>query len=141
MNATAPEPVASIARPPSHHWETARRTLEQPASVTFRGLLLNADEADGGRPEDFSSLVSLCCTVGHGLSCFLAGSPMLDSVGASEDHICLGPGAVASCHFPWLVTADATNRGHSESASDRGCRAEFSPKLHMAISACCWILE
>ena len=88
MNATAPEPVASIAQPPAHHWETARRTLEQPASVTFRGLLLNADEVDGSQPEDFSSLVSLRHTVGHDVSCSLYGTnhrPV--SVGASEDHI------------------------------------------------------
>ncbi|KAK9844941.1 hypothetical protein WJX74_008931 [Apatococcus lobatus] len=55
MNAAAPEPVESIINPPLHHWETARRTLEQPASVTFRGLLLNTDEADD-RSEDFPSL-------------------------------------------------------------------------------------
>lgn len=58
MNATAPEPVDSIAHPPAHTWETARRTLEQPASIAFQRLLVSEDESDGSRPEDFPALVS-----------------------------------------------------------------------------------
>ena len=58
INAAVPEIVESIAHPPSHHWETARRTLEQPASIAFQKLFFNVDESDGSRPEDFPTHVS-----------------------------------------------------------------------------------
>ena len=67
MNAAAPEPVSSIVNPPYHHMEIARRTLEQPASSSFRRLL-DAGNRDGGRPEEDTSLVCLQLTPLHPLA-------------------------------------------------------------------------
>ena len=59
INAAAPQAVSSIAIPAFHNMAAARRTLDQPASLTFQRLL-PAASSSMDEPEPDASLVWDC---------------------------------------------------------------------------------